>query len=223
MAGLAVLSLAMSLTSTTTGTASAVFKIFLVVSALVSLTVGIYFASPKNRGMIFAPSRWRRIFSGVVSILGVSYFAYLLIVDPHHLANAALWPLLIANSLPTQFRSDIQIFQLADKWRTGLSRDLVWDRLAAVFDQPGLSTNIVDEQFWIEMGRDWHAGPWRHGDAARFMKIRPAIRLDFKEDDDGAAIEAYSQGRTVIGMYDVVQLAQEMSETALGQAREATS
>jgi hypothetical protein len=55
------------------------------------------------------------------------------------------------------------------------------------------------------------------------MKSRPSIRLNFNETDGVTTISAYSQTRSSVGVYDVVQMAQEMGESAVAQAREATT
>ena len=129
----------------------------------------------------------------------------------------------MANAIPGNFRPESQVFQLVDKWPVAMSRETALDKLTNAFEQQGLSTKDVGHDLWIEISRDWHGGPGRHGDAARFMKNRPSIRLNFNETDGVATICAYSQTRSSVGVYDVVQLPQEMGESAVAQAREATT
>ena len=80
----------------------------------------------------------------------------------------------------------------------------------------------------VELNRGYRpaAGrhPWRHQDAVKHLKFRPAV-LVFAvpgPEGTGARIHAFSQDGQRTGLYDVLSLADEMAAGALAAAREAT-
>lgn len=225
MVGLAVLSLVMTLSSAHDGSIGIGLIVGFVALGVFALGYGVYFAGDKARRteLTFNPSSWRTTFLGATAVLGITFSVYLLIVEPRHLVYASLWPILVGQAIGSQFRPGGQRFQLVGQWPTGMSRATALETLASDFEQPGLSSKVVDRELWLEISKDWKPTNWRHQDAVRFMKIRPVIRLKVSESDTGSTIEAYSQGHSLIGMYDVLKLAEEMSAAAVALAKEATA
>ncbi|WP_043429974.1 hypothetical protein [Arthrobacter sp. FB24] len=85
-----------------------------------------------------------------------------------------------------------------------------------------MRTEVMDRSLWIQLGKEWQAAEWWHRDAARDMKRRPALQFFVEAADAGSRVSAYSVDRTLMGLYDVVKLSDEMSGTAVELARKAT-
>ncbi len=97
------------------------------------------------------------------------------------------------------------------------------DSLAKAFRQPGLRATTAGQDLWLRIGKEWTGGPWRHKDAARYMKIMPEIHFRIDEMDGETRITAHTGDRAGGGMYDVLKLSEEMSKTAVELARQATT
>lgn len=95
------------------------------------------------------------------------------------------------------------------------------DSLARVFNQPGLTTKTTGSDVWVEISREWQ-GDWRHRDAARHLKVRPHLRFRIDVTDNGTLVTAFSR-EMQLGMYDVLKLADEMSDSGVALARQTTS
>lgn len=106
------------------------------------------------------------------------------------------------------------------------------------FSGTGVTTKVIGGTVWVEMGKDWRACQWRHKDAARHLKIRPTAHFFMEApqavDAPGIPAEpgpgtnpacrvtAYFQDRRLVGMWDVMQLSDEMTQAAVEIAREST-
>ncbi len=75
---------------------------------------------------------------------------------------------------------------------------------------------------WVEIGRNWTGGAWFHGSAANHLKTTTEVHFHIDDANGRTRITAHSGDRTVMGMYDVLKLSDEMSATAVVLAREVT-
>ncbi len=105
----------------------------------------------------------------------------------------------------------------------------VLDAVVRAFGSPGARTTPIGDSVLVELSRGYRpaAGqrPWRHQDAVKHLKFRPAV-LFFAipgPKGTGTRIHAFSQDGQRTGLYDVLSLADEMAASALAAAREATS
>ncbi|MFP3463515.1 hypothetical protein R5O87_21975 [Arthrobacter globiformis] len=223
MAGLAVISVIIILASAP-DPETEIFSIIIgSVQALLTLGLGAWLASGK-RGtseLVPVPGRWRRIFLLFAVLLGILQFVWQLIDDPRHLVLAASWPSLIGVAIVLQFGPGRHRFRNEEKWITALSRQGAVDALGRVFNQPGLSTKSTGTDVWVEISREWQ-GDWRHRDAAKRLKVRPHIHFRIDVTDNGTLVTAYSR-EMQMGMHDVLELADEMSDSGVTLAKQATS
>jgi hypothetical protein len=183
------------------------FLLIIIVSvqALLTLGLGAWLASGK-RGtseLVPVPGRLRRIFLLLVILLGVVFFVWQLVDDPSWLLPVAFWPSVVASAILLQFGAGRHHFQNEEQWTTGLT----------------VQTKGMD--VWLEISQDWQ-GDWRHGDAARRLKVRPHIRFDIEATDEGTLVRAFSR-EAQLGMYDVLKLADEMGDFGVALAKQATS
>jgi hypothetical protein len=223
MAGLAVTSVIIILASAPDPRTDIVPVIVALVQALLTLGLGAWLTSGK-RGtveLVPVPGLWRRIFLLIAVLLGVLQFMWQLFDDPRHLVRAASWPSLVGIGIVLQFGPGRHHFQNEEQWITALSPQDAVDALARVFGQPGLTARTAGSDVWVEISREWQ-GDWRHRDAARHLKVRPHIRFAVDATDRGTRVTAFSR-EIQLGMYDVLKLADEMSESGVALARQATS
>jgi len=193
------------------------------VQALLALGLGAWLASGK-RGtseLVPVPGRWRKVFLLLVILLGAVFFVWQLGDDPSRLLPLAFWPSLVASAILLQFGAGRHHFQNQEQWRSVLSPEETHEALARVFTQPGLAVQTHGTNVWLEISHDWQ-GRWRHGEAARRLKVRPHIRFVVEAADGGTLITAFSR-EVQLGMYDVLKLAEEMSDSGVALAKQATS
>jgi|GEM_PF-6221349 len=193
------------------------------VQALFTLGLGAWLASGK-RGtseLVLVPGRWRRVFLVLVIVVGVVFFVWLLFDDPRQLLPVAFWPSLVASGILLQFGPGRHHFQNQEQWPTVLSPTDVTAALVRVFTQPGLTVQTKGMDVWVEISRDWQ-GDWRHRDAAPRLKVRPHIRFVIEAAEGGTRVTAFSR-EAQLGMYDVLKLAEEMSDSGVALAKQATS
>ena len=222
MAGLAVLSVTMILASSPDPRVDLMLVIVGCVQALLTIGLGTYLAAGRGGTAELVPVRgtWRRVFLLIAVLLGVLQSVWQLIDDPGHWVGAATWPNLVALVIFLQFGSSRHHFRSKEQWTTALPRQDAVETLVRVFDQQGLSAKTAGSDDWEEISREWQ-GDWRHRDAARHMKVRPWIHFVVDAADNGTRITAFS-GDSVLGQYDVLKLADEMSEVGVALAKEAT-
>jgi hypothetical protein len=222
MAGLSVVSVILILASAPDLRTDIVPIMLACVQALLTFGLGAWLASGK-RGtaeLVPVPGIWRRIFLFITVLLGVLQFVWL-IDDPHHLALAASWANLVGMVIMLQFGHGRHHFQNEEQWITALSPQDAVTALAQTFGQPGLTTRITGSDLWVEISPEWQ-GEWRHSDAARYMKVRPHIHFVVDAADNGTRVTAFSR-ELQLGMYDVLKLSEEMSESAVALAKQTTS
>lgn len=222
MAGLAVLSVIIVLVAGPDPRTDIVPTIIVVVQALLSIGLGTFLAGGKLGAgeLVLVPSRWRRAFLLIVVLFSIGAFAWLLLSDPGQVDAIALGPNLVALVIMLQFGPGRHHFRQEEQWTTALSVQDAVDVLKRVFDQPGLVTKVAQTDVWVEIGREWH-GDWRHGEAAKHLKQRPRIHFVIDAADKGTRVTAFSK-EMQLGMYDVLKLADEMSESGVALARQAT-
>jgi hypothetical protein len=223
MAGLAVTSLIIILASAPVLRTDVVPIMVACVQALLTFGLGAWLASGK-RGtaeLVPVPGLGRRIFLFITVLLGVLQFVWQLIDDPRHLVLAASWANLVGMGIMLQFGTGRHHFQNEEQWLTALSPQDAVNALAQAFGRPGLTTKITGLDVWVEISREWQ-GNWRHRDAARHLKVRPHIHFVVDATDNGTRITAFSR-EFQLGMYDVLKLAEEMSESGVALAKQATS
>ncbi|MEW9870976.1 hypothetical protein [Arthrobacter sp. HS15c] len=223
MAGLAVTSMIIILASGPDLRTDVIPIMVACVQALLTFGLGAWLASGK-RGtaeLVPVPDLWRRIFLFITVLLGVLQFVWQLIDDPRHLVLAASWASLVGMGIMLQFGTGRHHFQNEEQWITALSPQDAVDALARAFSRPGLTTKITGSDIWVEISREWQ-GDWRHRDAARHLKVRPHIHFVIDATDSGTRVTAFSR-ELQLGMYDVLKLAEEMSESGVALARQATS
>lgn len=222
MAGLAVTSVFIVLVSAPDPRSDIVPIIVASVQALLTLVLGAWLASGKRgtADLVPVPGIWRRIFLLITVLLGVLQFVWQLIDDPRHLVPAASWPSLIGIGIMLQFGPGRHHFQNEEQWLTALSPQDAVEALVRVFGQPGLTTKITGSDVWVEISGEWQ-GEWRHHDAARHLKVRPHLRFVVDATDNGTRVTAFSR-EFQLGMYDVLKLADEMSESGVALARQVT-
>lgn len=193
--------------------------------SLFMLAVGIYLVSGrgKARTMVQVPGPWPRIGLAVFVLVGTAAIVFGFIANPENLGTVALWPNLVGVWILLQFRSIDGRFQHTEEWTTPIPLDAAMDSLTDAFCQPGLKANRVRQDVWLEIRREWTGGTWLHADAARHMKTVPGVHFRIDEIEDGTRITAHSGERTVVGMYDVLKLSDEMSATAVKLAKQVTT
>jgi hypothetical protein len=223
ISGLAVTSVIIVLASAPDPGIDIVPIIVACVQALLTLGLGALLASGKRgtADLVPVPGIWRRVFLLITVLLGVLQFAWLVIEDPHHLVLTASWPNLVGMAIVLQFGPGRHHFQNEEQWITAMSPQDAVDALTRAFAQPGLTTETTGSSVWVEISREWQ-GDWRHRDAARYLKVRPHIRFVIDATDDGTRVTAFSR-EFQVGMYDVLKLADEMGESGVALARQATS
>ena len=116
-----------------------------------------------------------------------------------------------------------------DSWVSPRHPEQVLDAVVRAFGSPGARTTRIGDSALVELSRGYRpaAGqrPWRHQDAVKHLKFRPAV-LFFAipgPKGTGTRIHAFSQDGQRTGLYDMLSLADEMAASALAAAREATS
>lgn len=114
-------------------------------------------------------------------------------------------------------------FSQEESWSSTRTGQEVLDTLAALFNQAGSVARVVGTTVWVEMGKEWRAGSWRHANAAQYMKIHPTVHFFVDELETGSCVIAFSCDRRLMGMWDVLKLSDEMADTAVRLAREATT
>lgn len=223
ISGLAVTSVIIVLASAPDPRSDIIPIIVACVQALLTLGLGALLATGKRgtADLVPVPGKWRRIFLLITVLLGVLQFVWQLIADPRHLVLAASWPNLIGLMIMLQFGPGRHHFQNEEQWITALSPQDAVDALTRAFAQPGLTTEIAGSSVWVEISREWE-GDWRHRDAARHLKVWPHIRFVIDATDAGTLVTAFSR-EFQVGMYDVLKLADEMGESGVALARQATS
>lgn len=223
MAGLAVLSVTIVIASAPDPGTDVFWIIVACFQALLTLGLGAWLASGK-RGtaeLVPVPGLWRRIFLLIAVLLGVLQYAWQLIDDPSQMVRAASWPSLVGLAIVLQFGPGRHHFHNEEQWVTALSQQGAVDAMARAFRQPGLTTRITGSDVWVEVGREWQ-GNWRHRDAVGHLKVRPHIRFVIDAIDNETRVTAFSR-EFQVGMNDVLKLADEMSESVVVLARQATS
>ncbi|MFC9351513.1 hypothetical protein [Arthrobacter sp. NPDC057013] len=193
------------------------------VQALLTFGLGAWLASGRRgtAALVLVPGIWRRIFLLITLVLGLLQFVWQSIDDPRHVMLTAFWPNLVGIGIVLQFGPGRHHFQSEEQWITALSRQNTVDALTRVFDQPGLTTKVMGSDVWVEISREWQ-GDWRHRDAAKHLKVRPHIRFVIDATNNGTRVTAFSR-EIRLGAYDVLKLQEEMSESGVALAREATS
>jgi hypothetical protein len=223
MAGLAVTSVIIILASAPDLRTDIVPIIVACLQALLTFGLGAWLASGKRGTAELVPvtGLWRRVFLFITVLLGLLQFVWQLIDDPRHLVLAASWANLVGMGIMLQFGPGRHHFQNEEQWLTALSPQDAVDALAQAFGRPGLTTKITGSDVWVEISREWQ-GDWRHRDAARHLKVRPHIHFVIDATDNGTRVTAFSR-EFQLGMYDVLKLAEEMSESGVALAKQATS
>lgn len=167
--------------------------------------------------------RWRRYSLAILVLVGVSVVVMAFMAGPDASLSAASWPIMVAMGILVQFRSTSGRFQHTEQWTTALPSKTALDSVLQAFRQPGLSARVEGHDVRVEIGRDWTGGIWLHGPAAHHLKTTTEVYFQIDDADGPTRITAHSGDRTVMGMYDVLKLCDEMSATAVEVAREATS
>ena len=223
MVGLAVLPVIIILGSAQDPRSNSLLIIVVIVQALLTLFLGAWLASGKRGTSELVPvhSRWRKAFLVLVIMAGVVFFVWQLADDPRQLLPIALWPSLVASAILVQFGPGRHHFRNQEQWASLLSPEDAAAALARVFTQPGLTVETKGSDVWVEISQDWQ-GSWRHGDAARRLKVRPHIRFVIHAAGEGTLVTAFSR-ESQLGMYDVLKLADEMSDSGVALAKQATS
>ncbi|MEV7575568.1 hypothetical protein AB0P28_21005 [Pseudarthrobacter sp. NPDC089323] len=222
MAGLALLSVIGLLVFGPDPKSDVLPTILAVVQALGILGMATYLATGRFGAgeLVLVPSKGRRAFLVLVVLLAFAAWAIVSIYAPRELYVIAWWPNLVALAIVLQFGPGRHRFRDTEQWITPLSSQDAKDVLVRTFDQPGLVTEASDSDLWVELGREWQ-GEWRHRDAAKHLKQQPHIHFVFDVVDEGTRITAFSK-EMQLGMYDVLRLADEMSESGVAMARQAT-
>lgn len=223
MVGLAVLSVIIIFSSAQRPETDILLVVIVSIQALLTLCLGAWLVSGK-RGtseLVPVPGRWRRIFLLLVILLGAVFFVWQLVDDPSGLLPVAFWPSLVASAILLQFGAGRHHFRNQEQWTTALSPEDALAALLRAFTQPGLTVQTQGADVWVEISQDWQ-GDWRHGDAAGRLRVRPHIRFVIETADEGTLVTAFSR-EAQLGMYDVLKLADEMSDSGVALAKQATS
>jgi hypothetical protein len=135
-----------------------------------------------------------------------------------------------------------QRFVHQKSWDTAAPTAEMVAALQDCFSGEGVRERLIGGTVWVEMGKGWRAGQWRHKDAARYLRFRPTAHFFVEEIDPAGAhgrgqqpaheqgrrtdpacrVTAYYQDRRLQGLWDVLQLSDEMAEKAVEIACEAT-
>ncbi|WP_426997986.1 hypothetical protein [Pseudarthrobacter sp. N5] len=195
------------------------------IQAVFTLGVGIYLASGRGKAgeLVLIPGRARRIALAAIAVAGTAAIVWGFTDGPEALVTTALWPNMVGLWILLQFRTIAERFQHKEQWTTRLPLETAVESLAGAFRQPGLRVRTVGQDIWVEIGREWTGGAWFHKDAVRYLKSATGIHFRIDEIDGETRVTAHSGDRTVGGMYDVLKLSDEMSATAVEQARQATT
>ncbi len=193
--------------------------------ALFTLSAGIYLARGwgKAGAMVLLPGRWRRIGLAVIAAFGAAAVVFGFVAGPEVLVTTALWPNMVGLWILLQFRTLEERFKNSEQWTTGLPLAAALESLSREFHQSGLIATTDGRDVWVKIGRDWTGGAWFHKDASRYLKSVTGVHFRADEIDGGTRITASSGDRTVVGMYDVLKLSDEMSATAVELARRVTT
>lgn len=115
-----------------------------------------------------------------------------------------------------------------ESWLSPRHPEQVLDAVVRAFGGPGARAVRIGDSVVVEVERSF--GPpaprerWKHADAARFLKFRPAV-LVFAgpiAGGPGALVSAFSQDSQRTGMYDVLSLADEMTAAVVARTRAVT-
>lgn len=161
-----------------------------------------------------------------LALLGIRTTGFL------YLAIAVLAVLFTQGALlrrPTKLPPDIMLrhatsrFTQKRAWQSTKNKDQVITDLNTVFARPGISVRTVGDSVWIEMDKHWNPGDLRHSSAAQHLKIKPPVHFFAETKEDGSTITAFSHDNRLTGMWDVMQLSDEMADAAVQLAKDATS
>ncbi|CAN7493188.1 hypothetical protein [Arthrobacter sp. LjRoot14] len=196
--------------------------------------------SPRQRVLLYFNTTRRKFWAGATLVAGWLLLEFLLDGVPYlglipnlflYAGAAVLWILFTHGSrlakpppMPAEImRQDAPgRFSNREEWDSPLPPEQALEALQGIFGQPGVLTEVMDRSLWIQLGKEWQAAEWWHRDAARDMKRRPALQFFVEGAAGGSRVSAYSVDRTLMGLYDVVKLSDEMSATAVELARKAT-
>lgn len=115
-----------------------------------------------------------------------------------------------------------------ESWLSPRHPEQVLDAVVRAFGGRGARAVRIGDSVVVEVERSF--GPpaprerWKHADAARFLKFRPAV-LVFAgpiAGGPGALVSAFSQDSQRTGMYDVLSLADEMTAAVVERTRAVT-
>ncbi|MHA7247197.1 hypothetical protein [Arthrobacter tecti] len=131
---------------------------------------------------------------------------------------------------PTKLPPDIMLdhatkrFTKNQSWPSPKDKTEALESLQEAFTQPGVTTRTFNDSLWIEMDKDWDPGKkLRHAEVAKHLKILPPAHFFVASDGAGSTITAYSHDNRLVGMWDVMQLSDEMADAAVELAKDATS
>lgn len=130
---------------------------------------------------------------------------------------------------PTKLPPDIMLehatsrFSHKQAWQSPRHKEQVLADLQAVCTRPGITTRTVGDSLWIEMDKHWNPRGLRHSNAAQHLKIKPPVHFFVGTDKDGSTITAFSRDNRLTGMWDVMQLSDEMADAAVQLAKDATT
>ncbi|WP_434614727.1 hypothetical protein [Arthrobacter sp. A5] len=148
-----------------------------------TLALGIYLASARGKARALVPvsGRWKKVMLVIVTVIGITAVGWSVIFEASQVAGTALWPNMVALWVFLLFGPAVERFALNEHWTSGLTSRQALDTLAQSFHVPGLSADIVGQDVWVKIDREWSAGTWSHRDAGRYMKSQPSLR--FQVDD----------------------------------------
>ncbi|MHA7171729.1 hypothetical protein [Arthrobacter monumenti] len=147
-------------------------------------------------------------------------------------ATFALWFLFTQGAMrrrPVRLPVDVmrktatQRFSQEKTWESAKTRQEALDTLLTQFNGKGVSARSVNDTVWVEMGKEWTAADWRRKEAVEHIKIPPSAHFFVEEAEPGSRITAFSHDKRLAGMWDVMKLSDEMADTAVRLAREATT
>ena len=116
-----------------------------------------------------------------------------------------------------------------ETWLSPKHPEQVLDAVIRAFPSSGAAASRIGEGVLVELSREYRpaAGEhsWRHLDALKHLKFRPAVLVFAAPGPGGTGsrVHALSRDGQRTGLYDVLSLADEMAASAVSTAREATA
>jgi len=110
-----------------------------------------------------------------------------------------------------------------EDWASSLSTPDALATIEEAFKDQGAHPRRLGDSVWIEFTGAWSPVSFRHRDVAKHLRINPSIHVFVYPRSGGSSIVAHSRDGRLAGMWDVMQLSDEMADAAVRRARDVTA